>query len=312
MRKQLINIVVVLCLICALLPSSSLAVHSCIDEDQFRVVGNADFMGSWDPACDAGLMQQISLGVYEKTFENVVPGIYEIMVTQNGTWEHFWGDGSCNFSFTVAETSPITVTFALIDGEGIISVKGKGLYHLPGDLTGNRMLDVDDVAQLHAVVCCDHAYITDELLSYADLNGDGRLNVADVAKLCSLLQPAEKQMLENPNWGLTLTAENVTPTGLTLVFTQSGGEPTGSLETGCDYSLKVLKDNKWENVPGFEGPWTMEAYLLPMDDTSKWDIDWEWLCVLPAGQYRIEKEIMDYRGPGDYDKAVFFAEFEIT
>ena len=33
-------------------------------------------------------------------------------------------------------------------------------------------------------------------------------------------------------WGLTLSAEEITPTGLTVVFTQSGGEVSGQLETG--------------------------------------------------------------------------------
>ena len=32
---------------------------------------------------------------------------------------------------------------------------------------------------------------------------------------------------------------------------------------------------------------------------------------LPAGTYRICKDFMDFRGAGDYDEALFYAEFEI-
>ena len=38
-------------------------------------------------------------------------------------------------------------------------------------------------------------------------------------------------------WGLTLTAKDVTPTGCTVVFTQSGGNPTGELDTGVYFEL---------------------------------------------------------------------------
>lgn len=38
----------------------------------------------------------------------------------------------------------------------------------------------------------------------------------------------------------------------------------------------------------------------------------EWLYgTIPNGKYRIGKEIMDFKGPGDYDNAIYFAEFEI-
>ena len=49
-----------------------------------------------------------------------------------------------------------------------------------------------------------------------------------------------------------------------------------------------------------------------MEATTVWEIDWNWLYgELPAGKYRIGKEIMDFRGTGDYDTSIYFAEFEI-
>ncbi|MBQ3028731.1 MAG: hypothetical protein IJD26_06590, partial [Lachnospiraceae bacterium] len=48
-----------------------------------------------------------------------------------------------------------------------------------------------------------------------------------------------------PDWGLTLSVKDVTPSGCTLVCTQSGGSPTGELQTGTDYNLIVLRDGVW-------------------------------------------------------------------
>ena len=52
-------------------------------------------------------------------------------------------------------------------------------------------------------------------------------------------------VLNEENWGIILTAENITSTTLTLVCTQSGGEPTGELETGSWFILE-----KWTQEVG--------------------------------------------------------------
>ncbi|MBQ8280310.1 MAG: hypothetical protein IJZ23_10745 [Roseburia sp.] len=125
------------------------------------------------------------------------------------------------------------------------------------------------------------------------------------------------QTLEVNEWGLTLHAEDVSPTGLTIVCTQSGGSPTGELATGSYYRLEKEETGTWVAVdyknPDMEVGWTAEAWMIPMNDTVEWEVDWEWLYgSLPAGHYRIGKEIMDFRGTGDYDKAFYYAEFEIN
>jgi len=56
----------------------------------------------------------------------------------------------------------------------------------------------------------------------------------------------------------------------------------------------------------------MEAWIIPMNDSVEWNVDWEWLYgQLSPGTYRIVKEIMNFRGTGDYDKAEYYAEFTI-
>ncbi len=117
------------------------------------------------------------------------------------------------------------------------------------------------------------------------------------------------------DWGITLAAKNVTSTGMTLVISQSGGNPTGELQCGSDYHLKVLKDEEWVDVPyTVEGDvaWTSVAYMIPMDDSREMEIVWEYLHgELDTGTYRISKEFADFRGTGDYDLETLYVEFEI-
>lgn len=134
----------------------------------------------------------------------------------------------------------------------------------------------------------------------------------EVLSGASFPQPIE---LEKPNWGITLSTKDVTPKGMTLVCSQSGGEITGELECGSDYSLLVNANGVWNAVPYLidEVAWTAEAYALPLDGSIEFELKWERLYgELPAGTYRIVKGFMDFRGPGDYDSATFYTEFEIT
>lgn len=126
------------------------------------------------------------------------------------------------------------------------------------------------------------------------------------------------QTLEVNEWGLTLHAKDVTPKGMTIVCTQSGGSPTGELNTGTYYVLEQEVQGAWcvveyaENMRGKEVCWDAVAWVIPMNDTVEWDVDWEWLYgSLEPGHYRIGKEIMDFRGAGDYDQKMYYAEFEI-
>lgn len=104
-------------------------------------------------------------------------------------------------------------------------------------------------------------------------------------------------------WGVELNAAKITPTGLTLVCNQSGGNPIGDLQTGSMYWLEVQIGNQWvpvEMLPSANDiGWTAEAYIIPMNDKTEWNVNWEWLYgELPVGRYRIGKEVIDFRGAG--------------
>lgn len=116
------------------------------------------------------------------------------------------------------------------------------------------------------------------------------------------------------NLGVQLSVANVTPTGLTLICNQSGGEPTGELQTGTSYSLEKDVDGVWQAVEPMEVMgWNDEAIIIEKDGKTEWNIGWSLVYgTLPAGKYRIGKDIMDFRTAGDYDISICYAEFEIA
>lgn len=122
---------------------------------------------------------------------------------------------------------------------------------------------------------------------------------------------------ERADWGVTLTASDVTPTGLTLTFTQSGGQPTGELFYGSLYWLEQKDGEGWTRRPDILEPgvnlaWTDEAYMIPMNGQTSDQVGWSWLYgQLSPGRYRIGKKIMDFREAGDYDEQPYYAEFEV-
>lgn len=119
---------------------------------------------------------------------------------------------------------------------------------------------------------------------------------------------------EFPDWGLTLSVREVTPSGLTLICTQSGGAPTGDIMTGEDYCLCVWKKGCWRTVvPVIENyGWNSLAHWITKDADTEFKIDWEWLYgKLEPGTYRLVKGFMDFRKTADYDTANFWVEFVI-
>ena len=141
------------------------------------------------------------------------------------------------------------------------------------------------------------------------------LELSEQERMLSSYMPPEFMIFEE-TWGITLNAENITSTSVTIKCTQSGGEPTGELHTGSWYILENwTQENGWMEMPYIidgEIGWEDVAWVVPMNDTCKWEINWEWLYgKLPDGKYRIGKEITDFRATGDYDNTVYFVEFEI-
>ena len=182
----------------------------------------------------------------------------------------------------------------------------------PADRTVNETIEKTDTEASDEIISYNgKEYLKSELCD-ATLQW---LELSEQERMLSSYFPPEFMIFEE-TWGITLTAENITPTCATVKCIQSGGEPTGELHTGSWFILENwTQQNGWKEMPYVvEGDvaWTEEAWMISKDDTHEWEIKWEYLYgTLPRGKYRIGKEIMDFRAAGDYDKAVYYAEFEI-
>ncbi len=129
------------------------------------------------------------------------------------------------------------------------------------------------------------------------------------------LESAVEMNDDFPDWGLSLSVKDVTPSGLILVCTKKGGNPTGRLMCGTDYRLLVSENGTWKNVPTVieNYGWDDLGYRISEEKATEFPISWEWLYgKLPAGTYRLAKEFMDHREAGDYDTATYWVEFKIS
>jgi len=114
--------------------------------------------------------------------------------------------------------------------------------------------------------------------------------------------------------GVTMTVKKGTasPTGLTVAFENNSNSQ-------CIYGQYFLLEKKingrWYQVPvAIDGSYGFNdiGYTLASGDDGEWAVDWDWLYgSLDAGEYRIVKDIADFRGPGDYDTYYLAAEFTI-
>lgn len=142
------------------------------------------------------------------------------------------------------------------------------------------------------------------------------LELSEEEQAVSSYFPPEFQTTEN-RLGITLTAENMTPTGMTLKCSQSGGAEIDELYTGSWYVIEswTQKDG-WKEVDYAateEICWDEVAWIVPLDGETEWKVDWEWLYgELPAGKYRIGKDFTSAAENEESYSAVYYVEFEIA
>lgn len=94
-------------------------------------------------------------------------------------------------------------------------------------------------------------------------------------------------------WEVSMIIQDVTATGAFLVFHQTGAIPEEPLQYGSDYSLQVLWDERWKDVPFPEGTaFTTVAHTLEPDGRGLAHVDWsDTFGRLPQGTYRIGKNL---------------------
>lgn len=133
---------------------------------------------------------------------------------------------------------------------------------------------------------------------------------------CGVLVGRQTSIPVPNRWGIAVEIRDITPVGLTMVCTQSGGEDTAQLQTGRSYVLEKEKAGEWVKLdyipPEYNIAWPAEAWPIEKGSTNTWDVNWEWLYgELRTGTYRIGWEFDSLSGSGDWEKETLYAEFVI-
>ncbi|WFA08772.1 immunoglobulin-like domain-containing protein [Tissierella sp. Yu-01] len=127
------------------------------------------------------------------------------------------------------------------------------------------------------------------------------------------LEPTAYEVINNFD-GVTMTIKEgtVSPTGLTVIFKNNSNAQ-------CIYGEYFLLEKKinenWYQVPiAIDGNYGFNdiGYELTFGENEEWIVDWDWIYgSLDTGEYRIVKDILDFRNTGDYDEYYLVAEFTI-
>ncbi|KAB2335604.1 immunoglobulin-like domain-containing protein [Bacillus mesophilum] len=126
------------------------------------------------------------------------------------------------------------------------------------------------------------------------------------------LEPTPYETVNNFQ-GVTMKIKegSVSPTNLTVVF-ENNSDKQGLYGEG--FVLEKKSENQWFGVPSNVDEYSIQdiGYDLEPETVQEWEAVWEILYgSLDEGEYRIVKEIMDFRETGDYDEYYLTAEFMI-
>ena len=118
--------------------------------------------------------------------------------------------------------------------------------------------------------------------------------------------------------GITLSVENVTPGGCTLVCAQDGTLWT-SITTGAPWNLEQYENGEWIAVMPESTVWTSIAYMVNQGQTTSWNLNWSQLVgTLEPGRYRVSKTFWGERRPiftlgleNEETQQTIYAEFTI-
>ena len=99
---------------------------------------------------------------------------------------------------------------------------------------------------------------------------------------------------EDTDIGVSMDLSDITPSGATIHFYRFSTENAGELSYGESFVLEKENAGNWEAVPMVieEAAYRDISYIIPENDTSEIETDWEWLYgPLSPGTYRIRKFI---------------------
>ena len=113
--------------------------------------------------------------------------------------------------------------------------------------------------------------------------------------------------------GVTMSVKEGTLSfsGLTVNFENTSDK---QCTYGDYFFLEKKIDASWYQVPPLIDSYGFHSigYDLAPGGEGEWKVDWSWLYgKLDPGEYRIVKDVLDFRGTGDYDKYYLAAVFAV-
>ena len=124
----------------------------------------------------------------------------------------------------------------------------------------------------------------------------------------SIIDQTETGYIDAADWGITMEAVSADTDGVIIEIRQSGGSFTGQIKYGYGFTVEKYTNGEWvQEISQYGDYW---EYELAPDGTNR--EYWTYGKKLDAGKYRIVKNFVDLRAPGDFDIASGYAEFEIS
>jgi hypothetical protein len=127
-------------------------------------------------------------------------------------------------------------------------------------------------------------------------------------------EPTEYDNVNNfDGVNMTVKEETVSSTGLIVVIENNS-------KSQCIYSEDFVLEKKikgnWYQVPviiGKDYGFNDIGYNLASEENGEWAVEWDWLYgSLDTGEYRIIKNVLDFRDTGDFDQYKLAVEFKIS
>lgn len=177
-----------------------------LEERVYRITGNAPWMGDSNTHSDAGLLEEVSPGVFEKTTRNVAPGSYWFWITKDGSWNDAIGETEdTGFSLELPQACDVTVRYTLPFNQVVIALNNLVLLH--GDASTDGRVNIGDVSRLYAHVRGSSVMKQPAALLNADLDGNDTLNLGDTAKLYAYVRGTDPVSFVDAAYQLSIHQE---------------------------------------------------------------------------------------------------------
>lgn len=140
-------------------------------------------------------------------------------------------------------------------------------------------------------------------------------------ELCELLAPADLDDVRSseseymPEWGISMTLDNISPTGARLTLRQDGTPLSGDIWFGSEFWLEALTEDGWTRIQYLTdfAIFTAEAYSLGIGGTHTTHLNWDHLYgSLSAGTYCLGKTLSLEQDTNASVSKTFYVEFTVT